>query len=214
MDLTVDADPGAAAADWIARRLRDAVRRRGAASLALSGGATATGLIARLGSLPVPWTQVGCWQVDERVAPDGSPDRNAEQLRDLPCRRHLMPVTAADLRSAARRYQRRLPDRFDVVHLGLGTDGHTASWPPGAADILDSVRLVEVTGAFHGRRRMTLTPVVVNAARARVVLVVGWEKADVVERFVRRDPRLPADRIRRTHTSVFLDPGGASRLPM
>ena len=93
------------------------------------------------------------WQVDERVAPDGHPDRNADAAcGGLPCAVRLMPVTAADLRAAAARYARSLPDRFDVVHLGVGDDGHTASWPPGNHDVLASDRLVEVVPPFNGRR--------------------------------------------------------------
>ena len=87
------------------------------------------------------------------------------QLVDLPARLQLMPVTATDLRRAADEYAASLPDRFDVVHLGLGDDGHTASWPPGDTRILKSDRGVEITDEFRGFRRMTLTPLVVNAAR-------------------------------------------------
>ena len=88
------------------------------------------------------------WQVDERVAPDGDPARNAEQLADLPCRVELMPVTE---RTDRRRSPVRsgVPDRFDVVHLGLGDDGHTASWPPGH-DVVDSDVAVEAIGEFNG----------------------------------------------------------------
>src|SRR5262245_2566792 len=130
MDLRVSDEPAELAARWIALRLRGARRRRGAATLALSGGSTAPAMIAALLVERVPWEAVTVWQVDERIAPDGHPDRNALQLDGLPCAVRLMPVTAKDLRGAAARYARSLPDRLDVVHLGVGDDGHTASWPP------------------------------------------------------------------------------------
>ena len=114
-------------------------------------------MLAALAWCVVPWEAVDVWQVDERVAPDGHPDRNANQLAGLPGRHHLMPVTARDLRRAAARYAATLPERFDVVHLGMGPDGHTASWPPGDP-VVDSDRPVDLCGEFNGRVRMTLTP--------------------------------------------------------
>ena len=147
MDIRVGPEAPERAAIWIARRLRDSVRRRGTASIALSGGSTAPPMIGALVSMEVPWSDVGVWQVDERVAPDGDGARNAGQLDGLaalPCRVRPMPVTAGDLRAAARRYGASLPERFDVVHLGLGDDGHTASWPPGRDDISGSLRPVEL----------------------------------------------------------------------
>src|SRR3954449_5319364 len=136
MDLRISDEPARAAAVTIARRLRDACRRRGRATLALSGGSTAPAMIDALLREVVPWDAITVWQVDERIAPDGDGDRNALQLTGLPCAVRLMPVTAGDLRAAAGRYARSLPDRFDLVHLGVGDDGHTASWPPGNRDVL------------------------------------------------------------------------------
>lgn len=162
----------------------------------------------------VPWPHLTLWQVDERIAPDGSAARNVGQLAGFPARVRAMPVTAKDGRAAARRYATSLPERFDVIHLGVGDDGHTASWPPGDDAVLHSDRAVELTGTFHGRARMTLTPSVVNAARARVVLVTGAGKADVVRRWLLRDPQLPITRVRSTGTFVFLDPRAASELPL
>lgn len=212
MELRIGDDPATAAAVWLARRLRDAVRRRGEAFLAVSGGSTAPPMFAALLELDTPWDQTTIWQVDERVAPDGDPDRNAEQLIALPSQLRLMPVTSKDLRAAARRYGAGLPEQFDVVHLGVGGDGHTASWPPGDP-VVDSTRPCEVTGVFNGRRRMTLTPPVVNGARSRLVLTTGVAKAPIVERWLLRDPGLPVDRVRRSGTIAFLDPPAASALP-
>ena len=208
MELRVGDDPARAAGHWLARRLRDAVRRRGEATVAVSGGSSAPPLFAALLREDVPWPQVTVWQVDERVAPDGHAARNARQLLDLPAPVRPMPVTAADLRAAARRYGATLPSCFDVVHLGLGDDGHTASWPPGDP-VVDAVEPCAVVGEFNGFRRMTLTPPVVNTARARLVLVTGAAKAPMVARWLRRDPDIPIDRVRRSGTWTFLDPAAA-----
>ena len=205
--------PSADAAMWIARRLRDAVRRRGAASLAVSGGSTAPPMFEVLATLDVPWRQVTVWQVDERVVPDGDPERNAGQLDLLPAKGKPMPVTSKDLRAAAARYGRSLPEQFDVVHLGLGPDGHTASWPAGH-EVLASTRPVEAIGVFNGFERMTLTPPVVNHARSRVMLTFGADKAPMVERWFLRDPELPVTRLKRTGTIVFADPSAAAELPL
>src|SRR5690606_20840926 len=111
MQIRVSADPAGEAARWMARRVGDAVRQRGGATLALSGGSTAPAMIA---ALDLPWEHVAVWQVDERIAPDGHAARNANQLDGLACPVHRMPVTANDLRAAARHYAARLPERFDV----------------------------------------------------------------------------------------------------
>ncbi len=205
-------DPAADAGRWLARRMRDAVRRRGQAAVAVSGGGSASPMFDVFLAQDVPWAAVTVWQVDERIAPDGHPARNAGQLVDFPCRVELMPVTDLDLAAAAARYASGLPDRFDVVHLGLGDDGHTASWPP-AHPVVDSDRGCDVIDEFNGFRRMTLTPPVVNAARSRLMLTFGASKAPMVQRWLLRDGELPVARLRRTHTWVMLDPAAAAGLP-
>jgi 6-phosphogluconolactonase/glucosamine-6-phosphate isomerase/deaminase len=160
----------------------------------------------------VPWRLVTIWQVDERVAPDGHPDRNLGQLAELPADVRPMSVTDDDLDQAASAYATGLPELFDVVHLGLGDDGHTASWPPGDP-VVDSDEACRAIGEFNGRRRLTLTPGVVNAARSRLVLCPGSSKAPVVRRWLLRDPSIPIDRVRRSDTLVFLDPAAAQELP-
>ncbi len=205
-------DPSTDAGRWLARRLRDAVRRRGRATLALSGGGSAPPMFDVLLAQDVPWRDVVVWQVDERVAPDGHPERNAGQLADFPCRVELMPVTDDDLDAAAQRYGSALPERFDVVHLGLGDDGHTASWPPGNP-VVDSDRPCEAIGEFNGFERMTLTPPVVNAARSRLMLTFGASKAPMVQRWLLRDRELPVSRLRRGDTWIMLDPPAAADLP-
>lgn len=200
-------DPDAACARSIARRLNAAVRRRGSATLAVSGGSTAPPMFAVLATLDVPWPKIGVWQVDERVAPDGHPDRNANQLEALPGRHRLMPVTADDLVAATKRYARTLPERFDVVHLGIGADGHTASWPPGDP-VIDRPEPVALSQPYQGRVRMTLTPRVINAATGRVVLTRGTDKAAALRRWLDGGdaPDPPIARITPTRTVVFTDP--------
>ena len=197
---------------WLAGQLRDAVRERGGAAVAVSGGSTAPALFADLLDEDVPWKAVSVWQVDERVAPDGDPRRNVPQLAVLPARVYSMPVTQLDLREAAHRYERTLPDRFDVVHLGIGEDGHTASWPPGDDAVLRSEHRVEPVAEFHGIARMTLTPRVVNAARRRMVLAHGIGKARVIRRWLDGDEALPVTRVEQGDTRVFLDAGAAAEL--
>jgi len=160
-----------------------------------------------LKGLDVPWRRVGVWQVDERVAPDGDADRNANQLEALPGKHRLMPVTATDLSAAARRYARSLPDRFDVVHLGMGDDGHTASWPPGDP-VIDDADPVALSQPYQGRVRMTLTPSVVNRAIGRVVLTFGAGKAAALAAWA-DGLELPIAHVKRTRTVVFTDRAAA-----
>jgi 6-phosphogluconolactonase len=198
--IPTDALPGRAAL-WIADRVWSAVVQRGVAHLAVSGGRTPGSMLRALDGLPVPWGQLHIWQVDERVAPDGHADRNATDLvAALPGRTlHLMPVTASDLAAAAGEYGAELTAScggvLDVIHLGLGDDGHTASWPPGDAVIGVTDRNVAIAGPFHERLRMTLTVSVVNRARLCMVLVAGAEKADAVAKMMAGDRSVPAGHI-------------------
>ena len=213
-DIRVDEDPGRRAARSIAQRLRAAVRARGRATLAVSGGSTAPPMLAALAAMDLPWPAIAIWQVDERVAPDGDPDRNASQLHAFPGEHHLMPVTSPVLVAAAAEYAAGLPDRFDVVHLGVGPDGHTASWPPGDP-VIGSDLPVDLSGEYQGRVRMTLTPPVIDAARGRVVLVSGVDKAAAVAAWLEGDAtpaELPIVRVRAAGTVVVLDPPAASGL--
>ena len=214
MQVRVEADPAGWAAGSIARRLKAAVGSGERAWLAVSGGSTAPPMLDALAAHDLPWNDVEVWQVDERVAPDENPARNANQLAGFPGRHHLMPVTAKDLRRAAARYATTLPPRFDVIHLGMGPDGHTASWPPGDP-VIDSGRPVDLCGEFNGWVRMTLTPPVVDAARSRIVLITGSDKASVVAAWLKRHPlaaRFPISRVRHSGTVVVLDAEAASQL--
>ncbi len=212
--------PGAAAG-WIAARAEPAIAERGRFTIAVSGGSTPAAMFAELARLDLPWLQVHVFQVDERVAPDGDPDRNLNDLRanllDLvPVVAHLMDVTAADLPGACRRYADELSDVtgdgvLDVVHLGLGDDGHTASWPPG--DPVINVRDADValTQPYRGRVRMTLTVPAVNRSRSVMFLAAGEGKAEMVKRLVARDMSIPASHVR-ADASLLVDESAASPL--
>lgn len=208
-ELRVGEHPAVEAAAWIADRLRRVVAERGAATVAVSGGSTAPPLFEALRGHDVPWGQVEVWQVDERVVPDGDPERNAGQLHVLPARVHPMPVTATDLVGAAAGYAASLPERFDVVHLGLGDDGHTASWPPGDDRPIVSRRRVEIVPEFHGHVRMTLTAGVVNEAESRVMLTHGATKAALMARWAADDHDIPVGHVQRAGTIAFVDPAAA-----
>jgi 6-phosphogluconolactonase/glucosamine-6-phosphate isomerase/deaminase len=170
----------------------------------------------RLAGLDVAWAGVDVFQVDERVAPEGHPDRNLELIQkelvdrisgERP-RVHAMEVTARDLDAAAERYAALLP-RLDVVHLGLGNDGHTASLVPNdpVLDIRD--RWVAVTRPYGGRARMTLTFPALEAADRIVFVVAGAPTAQAVAALVEGDPSVPAGRLRASDVLVLADPPAA-----
>jgi 6-phosphogluconolactonase len=209
-------DDAAAAADSaasaIARRITRAIAQRGVASVAFSGGRTPALMLERLAAMPLAWDRVHVYQVDERVAPAGHAARNLALLAVLPVpprQVHPMPVEAIRLRDAARRYAGQLPERLDVVHLGLGDDGHTASWPPGDP-VVDSPHGVDLCGEYAGWVRMTLTPRAVNAARARVVLAVGNDKAAALEAWMEGSRAVPVSRVHRRGTLVVVDRAAAT----
>ena len=201
--LEVVADASAAArrvAELVAERAREAVASRGRFTLAVSGGATPGEMFRALGGEDVPWVETTVYQVDERVVPAGHPDRNLTHLlAALPPAAHgsvhQIPVDDPDLERAAGRYAAELPAHLDLVHLGLGADGHTASLVPGdpVLDVVD--RLVALTNEYQGFRRMTLTFPALENAREIVWLVTGKDKRDALARLLARDTSIPAGRI-------------------
>ena len=208
----------------IASEARAAVAARGRFVLAVSGGRTPWMMLRALAREEVPWAGVHVVQVDERVAPAGDPDRNLTHLRETllahaplrPERIHAMPVTSPDLDAAVAAYALLLreiagsPPVLDLVHLGLGPDGHTASLVPGdpALDVTDAD--VAVTGMYQGRRRMTLTVPVINRSRRILWLVTGGEKAGMLARLRDGDPSIPAGRVRRGDVLVLADRAAAA----
>jgi 6-phosphogluconolactonase len=211
------------AAALVAGRVRDAVALRGRCALALSGGATPQLMLRCLAGEDLPWPRLHLFQVDERVAPAGHPDRNLTQLRAsllgpglLPeAGLHAMPVEAADLEAAAADYAAELervagrPAALDLVHLGLGADGHTASLVPGDPALRISGADVAVTGPYRGLRRMTLTYPALDRAECILWVVTGAEKAPVLARLRSGDRGIPAGRVRSDRAIVLADEAAA-----
>ena len=214
--VRLEALPDAAAAarrgaELIAAAAREAVAERGGCAIAVSGGTTPLPMFAALADQDVPWDELGIWQVDERVAPRDHEDRNLTHLlASLPrhARVHEMPVDGDEdgLEARATTYASGLPARFDLVHLGLGDDGHTASLVPGdpVLDVHD--RDVAITGSYQGRRRMTLTLAALDEARSVLFLVTGEEKARPLRMLLARDPSIPAARIQAADQLAIVDP--------
>jgi 6-phosphogluconolactonase len=222
-----DADSVAqAAASAIAADARAAIAARGRFALAVSGGHTPWIMLRALAEEELPWPGVHVFQVDERVAPAGDPDRNLTHLRESllqhaplrPEQIHAMPVEAADLQIAAAQYAFALrgvagsPPVLDLVHLGLGPDGHTASLVPEdpVLDVTDED--VAVTGIYQGRRRMTLTYPAINRARQILWVVTGSEKTEMLRRLREGDVSIPAGRVRRDQALLLADQAAAEQL--
>ncbi len=190
-----------------------AIAARDRFTLAVSGGRTPWAMFAALyGRLP--WEKVTIFQVDERIAPDGDPDRNLTQLqRSLPpggaADVRAMPVWAEDLEAAAALYADALPDQLDLVHLGLGPDGHTASLVPGDPVLAVMDRDVAITGVYQGRTRMTLTYPTLNRARQILWLVTGEDKVDALRRLRDGDQSIPAAWVSTTNALVVADAAAA-----
>ena len=214
-----------AAAGRIAAVARSAVAARGRFVLAVSGGRTPWMMMARLAQLGVPWPAVQLLQVDERVAPNGDADRNLTHLQASLLDRvklaagqvHPMPVESPDLEAAARAYAATIesvagrPPVIDLVHLGLGADGHTASLVPGDASLAVTDRSVAATGTYQGRRRLTLTYPAIDAAREVMFVVTGADKAPMLARLLAGDTGIPAGRVRAASLRVLADRDAAGQ---
>lgn len=216
----------AKAAALIAQEARGVVRARGRFVLAVSGGRTPWQMLRELAKEEVPWAAVHIVQVDERIAPAGDPNRNlthlhASLLENAPIpvdQIHAMPVDARDLEAGATEYAELLaklcgrPAEIDLVHLGLGPDGHTASLIPGDAVLEVDDRDVALTGVYQGRRRMTLTYPIINRARKILWLVTGADKADPLMQLRDGDAAIPAGRVNQARATVFADRVAAEKL--
>jgi 6-phosphogluconolactonase len=222
MKIEVLNDPDSVAreaAAMIAADARQAVAERDRFVFAVSGGKTPWVMLKYLADENVPWNKVHLAQVDERVAPAGHTDRNFTHLRESllsrvrlrPEQIHAMPVEVPDLEAAAKRYSRALeeiaglPAVLDLVHLGLGPDGHTASLVPGDPVLEVTDADVALTGTYQGRRRMTLTYPILNRARRILWLVTGQDKAVPLAQLVDRDASIPAGRVSQDQARVLAD---------
>jgi 6-phosphogluconolactonase len=222
-----DADSVArASAAFTAAAARAAVAARGQFIMAVSGGRTPWKMLRALADEPLPWADVHVVQVDERVAPDGDPDRNLTHLREsllahcplVPEQVHAMPVDRLDLEAASERYALTLreiagsPPVLDLAHLGLGPDGHTASLVPADPVLGVTNADVALTAIYQGRRRMTLTYPMLNRSRCILWLVTGHDKADMLPRLRDGDRSIPAGRISRQQSVVLADEAASAHL--
>jgi 6-phosphogluconolactonase len=224
MEVLASADAVAnRAAQVIAALAREAIEARGRFLLAVSGGHTPWVMLRALADAQIPWPAVRIFQVDERVAPEGDADRNLTHLKASllehaplhPEQILAMPVEAADLDLAAAEYAQTLqrecgsPAVLDLVHLGLGPDGHTASLVPGDPVLQVCDKDVAMTGPYQGRRRMTLTYPAINRARQVLWVVTGAEKVPMLDRLLHRDARIPAGRVACEKSLVLADAAAA-----
>lgn len=211
------------AADAVAQSIRTAVAERGAFHLAVSGGRSPWAMFAHLTALDLPWSSVSIWQVDERIAPAGDPDRNAVGLAgavgSLPVTVHPMPVeellgdgpggaTTDDalVESACRSYAASLPERFDLIHLGLGPDGHTASLIPDDDVLAATDRSVAVTSSvYQGRRRMTLTYPELGRTEQLLWLITGADKSAALTGVLAGDRAYPASKVEAPRSVMVVD---------
>lgn len=207
------------AAAVIAADARAAVSARGRFVMAVSGGKSPWLMLADLANEDVPWPNVHVFQIDERIAPAGDPDRNYVHLRDSllqhapipPQQIYAMPVELPDAEAAAKEYAHTLegvagkPPVLDLAHLGLGPDGHTASLIPGDPVLNVADADVAITGVYQGRRRMTLTYPVINRSRRILWLVSGKDKISAFPKLRAADPSIPAGRISQSQALLLAD---------
>jgi 6-phosphogluconolactonase len=208
----VQDDPGAAAtaADFIASLVRETVGATGRFAMAVSGGSTPWAMFDRLAAMDLPWAAVSVFQVDERVAPAGDPDRNATHLQQrlghLALTLHPMPVDDDDLEAAAARYADELPERLDLIHLGIGPDGHTASLVPGDTVLGVRDRTVAITGGtYQGRPRMTLTYRGLERTDQLLWLIQGADKREALDGMLSGDPAYPASGVTAARSLIVTD---------
>jgi len=220
IEILPDADAVARkAAEVIAANARTAVAARGTFVIAVSGGHAPWQMLRDLANEDVPWEKLQVVQVDERVAPPGDADRNLTHLRASllehaplrPKQIHAMPVEISDLLAAAEQYARTLreiagaPPVLDLIHLGLGPDGHTASLVPGDPVLHVTDADVAPTGVYQNRRRLTLTYPMLNRSRNILWLVTGSDKVQALQRLRAGDMSIPAGRIERERALLFAD---------
>ena len=224
VEVFADADTVAKeAAALVAAEARAAVAKRGTFVMAVSGGRTPWLMLRALAREDVPWEGVHVVQVDERVAPAGDTDRNLTHLSENlltegslnPEHIYAMPVEAPDLNAAAERYAATLqelagsPPVLDLVHLGLGPDGHTASLLPGDPVLEVTDADVALTGVYQRRRRMTLTYPIINRSLRILWLVTGNDKTAMVRRLTDGDTAIPAGRVNRDQALILADRAAA-----
>ena len=224
-------------ADRFIQLADEAIEARGIFRVALSGGGAPKSVYPMLLEPErrdaVDWSRVEFFWGDERTVPPDHPESNfgvayqmlIAQLPDVrPDRIHRMPAEAPDLDAAALGYESELrlafgargdePPAFDLIWLGMGPDGHTASLFPGSDALDETKRWVVGNWAPHPQAwRMTLTFPVLNAARAVIFAVEGANKADAVRRIREGGSGLPAERVSGDHVEWIMDAAAAGEEP-
>ena len=222
------------AAVHLAEAITEAIERRGRCLIAISGGTTPGSAFDHLATIALDWDRVVILQVDERLAPAGSEGRNLvrqrESFADLPVTWLPLPVDdllpidadAANLADEAAPLIAAFSDRLialaddppvlDIVQLGLGHDGHTASLFPDDPALVDLRHYVALTGCHHGHRRLTLTRPVLDRARLVLWLVRGVAKAQPLGGLLAGDLTMPAGLIRPRRSVILADTDAARQV--
>jgi 6-phosphogluconolactonase len=214
------------AASFIAAEARAAVAQRGRFVMAVSGGKTPWIMLRALATEKVPWEKIHIFQVDERIAPAGSADRNLTHLQESllsyvplqPEQIYAMPVEEADSGVAAKKYAHLIesvtgfPVLFDLVHLGLGPDGHTASLIPEDSVLKVIDRDVAITGVYQNHQRMTLTYPAINRSRKILWVVTGAEKTEALRHLLNRETSIPGGVVQQSRATLFADALAAGSL--
>lgn len=211
-DLATFDDPNAlatAAATYVAERAR-AVQARGATfTFALSGGKSPWVMFETLAHDDLDWAATRIYQVDERVVGEDNDLRNLKSLRaaltgtNAPI--EAMDVEDDNLEAACSSYAARLPERFNLIHLGIGPDGHCASLVPGDPVLDLSDQLVALSGPYQNTLRMTLTYPALSRADQLLWLVTGEDKREALQKLLAGDPSIPAGRVEAGASLVMAD---------
>jgi 6-phosphogluconolactonase len=214
------------AAEWLADEVRLCTTLRGTCALCLAGGATPRPVDEALAEQPlrdaIPWDRVRIFFGDERAVPPDHPDSNFRMVNEALLSRvgipagnvHRMEAEAKDLDRAADGYASLLPEALDVLVLGVGPDGHTASLFPGSPALRERTRrVVPARAPKPPERRLTITPPVIAAARRVLVLAAGRDKAEAVGRALKGGGKPDEVPARLARDGVwFLDRAAASLL--
>jgi 6-phosphogluconolactonase len=205
-------------AELIAEAARAGAAERGSFAMAASGGRDPWPMYSQLEDHDLPWDRTEIFQVDERIAPAGSDERNLTHLiaaLSIGAQGSLrpMPVTDENPEAAADDYAASLPDALDLAHLGLGPDGHTASLVPGDPVLEVTDRRVALTGGeYQGCRRMTLTYPELGRVRWLLWIITGEEKREPLAKLLAKDDSIPAGRVAPSGESLVLaDPAAGGQ---
>lgn len=207
------------AARWISSLAKSKIESKGSFSFAISGGRTPWEMLAKLAQEKLPWEKIFLFQVDERIAPEGHKDRNLTQLFQvlqgtrLMTRLNIFPmhVISENLQNACEDYNQHIQEitgngKLDLIHLGMGSDGHTASLIPGDKVCEVENQMIALTDQpYQGRQRMTMTFPLINQAENILWLITGEEKKEMLVRMLNKDLEIPAGKIRQDQAVLMTD---------